>query len=317
VRRLLIVSAAAGSCLLSASACTGSPAQNVAPPEPVVSTTEAASPEPATAVPAPPDAGPTQSVTENFGGAGFTNPSVITNAWLPLRPGTDWAWEGQATVDGERIARRVELTITDLTKMIAGVRTAVAYELDYNDGQLIEAELVFFAQDDQGNVWHMGQYPEEYEEGVFVAAPGWIHGFQGASAGIFMKAAPQLGAPSYSQGWGPAVGWTDRAQVAAMGQSTCVRIGCYSNVLVISEFNVTEPDAQQLKFYAPGVGNVRVGWAGAGEQEQEELVLVSHAQLPAAEMATIRNAALSLERHAYELKHEVYKYTLPVEQVGA
>jgi hypothetical protein len=316
LRRLPIVCAAAGSCLLLASGCTGGSPQEVAPPEPVVSPTQV-SPEPTHSVAPPSSASPTQSVVENFDRRAFTRPNVITNAWLPLVPGVNWAWEGQATVDGERIARRVELTITDLTKMVADIRTVVAYELDFNDGQLIEAELVFFAQDDQGNVWHMGQYPEEYDEGVFVDAPGWIHGFQGASAGIFMKAAPQLGAPSYSQGWGPAVGWTDRAQVAAMGQSTCVRIGCYSNVLVISEFNVSEPDAQQLKFYAPGVGNVRVGWAGAGEQEQEELVLISHAQLPAAEMAAVRNAALSLERHAYELKHEVYKYTLPVEQVGA
>jgi hypothetical protein len=256
----------------------------------------------------------TQSVIENFNPVAFSNPTAITNPWLPFRPGTHWAWEGQATVDGERIARRVELTITDLTKVVGGIPTVVAYELDYNDNQLIEAELIFFAQDDQGNVWHLGQYPEEYEGDVFVAAPAWIHGYQGANAGIFMQANPQLGTPSYSQGWGPAVGWSDRGQVSAMGQNTCVRIGCYSNVVVISEFNSSEPNAQQLKFYAPGVGNVRVGWAGTGEQEQEELILVRHTRLPAAAMATVRERCLALENHAYDLKHEVYKYTAPIEQ---
>jgi hypothetical protein len=291
--------AAAGSCLLLVASVSYSGAAQAA------------------TLPAVSQLASTESVTEDFGRPTFTNSTSITNPWLPLVPGTHWAWEGQANVDGERIARRVELTITDLTKMIDDVRTVVAYELDYNDGQLIEAELIFFAQDDQGNVWHLGQYPEEYEEGVFVAAPAWIHGYQGASAGIFMQVAPQLGAPSYSQGWGPAVGWSDRGQVSQMGQYTCVRVGCYENVLVVSEFNRTEPDAQQLKFYAPGVGNVRVGWAGAGEQEQEELILVRHTRLSPQAMATVRDAVLVLETHAYDRRHEVYKYTRPAEQAPA
>ena len=111
----------------------------------------------------------------------------------------------------------------------------------------------------------MGQYPEEYDEGVFVDAPGWIHGFQGASAGIFMKAAPQLVHPA-TAGWGRR--WAGRTAPRSLrwGSHVC-RIGCYSNVLVISEFNVSEPDAQQLSL-CPGVGNVRVGWAGAGSRSR-------------------------------------------------
>jgi hypothetical protein len=295
LRRMHILSAAAGSCLVVLAAAA--PGMAATP-----------SPTPTTAQPA----------LETFDPTMFGNVShVITNQWLPLRPGMHWVWEGQANVDTERISRRVETSITDLTKVIDGVRTVVAYELDYNEDQMIEAELIFFAQDNQGNVWHLGQYPEEYDEGVFVEAPAWIHGYQGANAGIFMEANPQLGTPSYSQGWGPAVDWSDRGQVAAMGQNTCVQVGCFGNVLVVAEFNFEEPDAQQLKFYAPGVGNVRVGWAGAGETEQEELTLVRRNQLNAAEMAAVRNAAQAMENHAYEIKHEVYKYTPPIEHAPA
>ena len=179
--------------------CGGSASQD-SPASPTAAASPAAT---APVVAATPNAVPTEPVIEPFDRTTFTNSSIITNPWLPFTPGTHWVWEGAANVDGERIARRVELTITDLTKMIGGVRTAVAYELDYNEDLLIEAELIFFAQDQRGNVWHLGQYPEEYDEGVFVDAPAWIHGYQGASAGIFMQAAPQLGAPSYSQGWGP------------------------------------------------------------------------------------------------------------------
>ena len=67
----------------------------------------------------------------------------------------------------------------------------------------MEAELVFFAQADDGTVWHLGQYPESYVDGVLDEVPTWIHGLQDARAGIIMQATPQLGTPSYSQGWGP------------------------------------------------------------------------------------------------------------------
>src|SRR5215208_7515564 len=54
-----------------------------------------------------------------------------------------------------------------------------------------------------GNVWHMGEYPEEYENGEFEKAPGWLAGFKGAKAGIAMRAQPRLKTPSYAQGYAP------------------------------------------------------------------------------------------------------------------
>jgi hypothetical protein len=38
-----------------------------------------------------------------------------------------------------------------------------------------------------------------------------------------------------------------------------VPIDCYDEVLVIEEFERNKPGAFQLKYYAPGVGDVRVG----------------------------------------------------------
>ena len=262
------------------------------------------------------EAAPTESLTERFDPNSFTNPTNIDNQWFPLSPGTQLVWEGEANVDGERIPRRVVFTVTDLTKVIAGVRTVVGYDLDYDGDELVEAEVAFWAQDDDGAVWHLGQYPEEYEEGVFVDAPVWIHGLRGANAGISMTASPRLGTPSYSQGWGPEVGWNDRARVSEIGQQTCVPTDCYTDVLVIDEFNVDEPDAHQLKYYAPGVGNVRVGWEGAGEQEQETLELVSHVQLSPEELARVRDEALALESRAYEVSQQVYGRTPPMEHAG-
>lgn len=252
---------------------------------------------------------------KDFSRSRFEDSTRVTNKWFPLTPGTQYIWEGSATDEGERIERRVVFTVTDLTKVIAGVPTVVAWDRDYDNGELIESELAFFAQDTEGNVWHLGQYPEEYEDGRFVKAPAWIEGIKGARAGLAMKARPRAGAPSYAQGYAPApLYWDDRARVYKMGERTCVPVDCYENVLVMEEFERRKAGAFQLKYYAPDVGGVRVGWRGPKEKEKESLVLVDLRQLTPDGMATVRKKALALERRAYEISKDVYGQTEPSEQ---
>jgi hypothetical protein len=131
-----------------------------------------------------------------------------------------------------------------------------------------------------------------------------------------MKANPTLGKPSYSLGWGPAVGFNDFARVIKTGQKTCVPVRCYRNVLVVSEFNPDEPGKSQLKYYAPGVGNVRVGWAGAKETSKEVLVLTKVVKLSPSALAQARAAALKLEKHAYQISKKVYGRTTPLQRLA-
>jgi hypothetical protein len=246
----------------------------------------------------------------------FTRSVQIDNPWMPLVPGTRLTYEGTSVEDdGSTVPHRIVVNVTDLTKTIAGVRAAVTWDLDYSDGELVEAELAFYAQDSTGTVWYLGEYPEEYEDGKFVAARPWIHGFEDASAGIMMQATPRVGTPSYAEGWGPAVEWSDRGQVDQMGQRTCVAKGCYEDVLVIAETSAGEPDAQQLKYYARGTGNVRVGWRGSGEKTKETLELVRVDQLDAAALAAVRAEALKLEQSGYRHSPTVYAHTPPAEGV--
>jgi hypothetical protein len=240
----------------------------------------------------------------------FTYPTVINNRWFPLELGKQMVFTGVTEEDGETIPHRVTFTVTDLTKVIAGVRALVVWELDHSADELVEAELVFFAQADDGTVWHLGQYPEGYVDGVLDEVPTWIHGLQDARAGIIMQATPQLGTPSYSQGWGPWVDYTDRAQVTEMGTQTCVPFGCYEDVLIIEEFS--EPNAFQLKHYARDVGNVRVGWRGE-DATRETLELISVIQLGGIGLDEVREQVLALEKHAYEISPDVYAHTAPME----
>jgi hypothetical protein len=249
---------------------------------------------------------------KDFDRSKFSDPTTIDNRWFPLKPGSQFVYEGSAIADDRRIHRRVVFTITDLTKMINGVRTVVAWDRDYNNGQLVEPELVFFAQDNDGNVWSLGQYPEEYEDGELVGTPAWIAGLEGAKAGIVMRAQPRTETSDYSQGWGPKVGYADRAKVHKVGQETCVALGCYQNVLVTDEWDEADPAARQRKYYASGVGNIRVGWAGRDE-EREELSLVSLVQLEPKAIAGVRSQALKLEQRAYTLSKHLYGRTAPAE----
>jgi hypothetical protein len=256
----------------------------------------------------------TPASAEDFAAVGFHDSTHVDNRWFPLVPGTQMTWVGHALDDDERIERKVVFTVTDLVKEIDGVPSRVIWELDYSEGELEEAELAFFAQDDAGTVWHMGEYPEEFDGGEVVKHPGWIAGLQDALPGIHMPASPALDTPSYAQGWGPQVGWDDRGDTYALDEQTCTRLDCYDGVLVNREFSRSEPGAFQLKYYAPGVGNVRVGYGGPNEDEHEVLVLTERVTLDADALAAVRDAALALVADAYRLSPALYGATAPAEQ---
>lgn len=295
--------------MVVAAGCAPTPAAPAAAPtateQPAAMATDEGGPAPTTTI-------DYANELEDFDPDNFSNPTDINNQWFPMQPGTQWSYEGVTEDAGETIPHRVVITITDLTKEIAGVQSVVAWDQDFSAGELVETELAFFAQDDSGNVWRLGEYPEVYEEGKMVEAPAWITGLKGAQAGIIMEADPQVENPSYSQGWAPAVDFTDRGQVAEVGQQNCVPLDCYEDVLVIEEFSQSEPDAFQLKYYAPGVGNIRVGWKGE-DASREVLELIEMIQLSPEEMEAVRDQALELEQRAYEISKEVYDQTSPAE----
>jgi hypothetical protein len=126
--------------------------------------------------------------------ANFANPTVIDNEWMPLKPGHRLIYAGYSIQDGERIPHVVIETVTDLTKEINGVRTRISLEEDFSDEELVEKEIVIHAQDNDGNVWHLGQLVETYEGAILVGGRVWLVGLtEGAHAGIRMLAAPQEG----------------------------------------------------------------------------------------------------------------------------
>jgi hypothetical protein len=245
----------------------------------------------------------------------LSNPTKIDNKWYPLTPGTRLVWDGYTTDEkGEEEGHSIVFIVTDLTKEIGGVETVVIWDRDFADGELEETEIAFFAQDDDGNVWLMGEYPEEYEDGELAMAPAWIHGIAGARGGILVPGNPKVGDPMFIQGWDPGVGFTDRGKVDQMGVTTEVDVGKFEDVLVIDEWTLEAPNEHALKYYGPGVGVVRIGSRGTGEKEFMELI--RHEKLDAADLAKARNEALKLDERARQYAKDVYANTSPMKLDG-
>jgi hypothetical protein len=239
----------------------------------------------------------------------FSEPTDVDNRYFPLVPGTEFVYDGVVVEDGERHPHRVVFTVTGVTKKIHGIRTVVAWDRDFTDGELQEAELAFFAQDDRGNVWTMGEYPEEFDSGRFVGAPStWIDGFGGGHGGIHMLARPRVG-QTYVEGRVPAIEFLDVSTVVDTHARTCVRAGCFRKVVVVDETSPLDPESgHQIKYYAPRVGLVRVGARGGDSQEFLTLTRVAH--LSRAKLAKACAAALAMDRRAYRVA-KVYRNTPP------
>jgi len=68
---------------------------------------------------------------EAFNPNNFDNSANVDNKWFPLQPGTQLVYKGFTEEDEKRVPHRVVQTVTDLTKVVNGVRTAVVWDVDY------------------------------------------------------------------------------------------------------------------------------------------------------------------------------------------
>jgi hypothetical protein len=162
----------------------------------------------------------------------------------------------------------------------------------------------------------MGEYPEEYDNGVFKGAPvTWLSGIVGSKAGVQVPADPKLSGPSYIQGLAPEVGFFDCAKdIVRYGRTQCVPIGCFNNLYTTEEWNPNDPlGGFQTKTYAPHVGNISIG--AVDDPEGETLVLSAVNKLDKPGLVAAREEALKLDTRGY-LVSDVYAQTDPAQPGG-
>jgi hypothetical protein len=187
-----------------------------------------------------------------FHPADFHHPTVVTNPYFPLAAGATWRWKGQY--------RSQPYTQADLvlnsTRRIDGVVTRPVLDQDYVKGQIISGSTDYYAQDDQGNVWYLGEATVHYVNGKLTdEADSWIAGEEGALPGIFMPAHPARREPRYQQEFAPNVA-ADVERIVSTSETVCVPLRCYTNVVEADETSVLNPGVLSAKYYAPGVGQI-------------------------------------------------------------
>jgi len=188
----------------------------------------------------------------------------IDNTYMPLIPGTTFYYEAE-TEDG------TEETITEVTsdtKVILGITTVVVHDMAILDGCLIEDTYDWFAQDEEGNVWYLGEDTESYTvdedcnieetstEGSWEAGQDVAGIGSDAEAGIVMLANPKQGL-SYVQEFYEDEA-EDMAAVLRLNANVSIDFGDYEDCLVTKELTPLERGSIEHKYYAPGVGLVYV-----------------------------------------------------------
>lgn len=188
-------------------------------------------------------------------GLKFSRPREITNPYFPLAQLKQDILEG--VEDGKKI--RVERTLKPNKRRTytfgdQEVESLVVEDRVYEDGQLAEVALDFFAQDDNGTVFYLGEDVDEYRDGKIIGHDGtWHYGLDTRVPGVIFPAQPKLG-----QKWRPEDVSTDISEIdeiVSMSEKVTTPAGTFENCIKVKED--LADGTTEFKYYAKGVGVVR------------------------------------------------------------
>jgi hypothetical protein len=191
----------------------------------------------------------------------------IDNPYWPMAIGSRWVYR---ETNAEGAVQRVEVTVTDREKTIAGIDALVVHDQVTEKRELVEDTFDWYAQDSEGNVWYLGEDTTEYENGKPKSKEGsWEHGVDGAYAGIIVPANPVPGL-SYREEYykGHA---EDEAKILSLSGTAKVPFGSFDGLMQTRNTTPLEPNLVEEKFYARGIGVV-LALTISGGSDREELV---------------------------------------------
>lgn len=194
----------------------------------------------------------------------------ITNPYLPLTPGSTWTY----SATGEDGAETITVTVLDQTRLIQGVEATIVHDVVTDeDGGVLEDTYDWFAQDEAGNVWYLGEDTTEYDGKEVSSEGSWEAGKDGAEAGLAMPAEPRVG-DGYRQEYYPGVA-EDRAEVLDLETPLTLAYDSFDDLLKTEESSPLEPEVVEHKYYAEGTGLVHERTVAGGDEVVE---LVSYSR---------------------------------------
>ena len=213
----------------------------------------------------------------SFEQATFTNPTQIDNEYLPLNPNTVQLYQVEtedgveaSQVETEDGVETIVVEVLEETRVVNGVTCVVVRDQEFVDELLIEDTHDWYAQDDDGNVWYMGEEVTNYEyddDGNLIDTNedgAWEAGVDDALPGIVMWADPEVGISYYQEYYEDEA--EDMGMVVAIGVGVELKNGTtYEDCLQILDWNPLDPAVLEYKYFAPGVGLVKEEVVGGDE----------------------------------------------------
>jgi len=205
-------------------------------------------------------------------GVKFSHPRDIDNTYLPLARLKQDIIEGSEDGKKTRVERTLKPEIQKTFK-VAGqtVESLCMEDRIFVNGVIEEVALDYFAQDDAGTVYYLGEDVDEYDQHGKLAKhnppdDAWLTGKDTPAPGVIMPAHPKVGDKFKSEDVSATVDESD--EVVALDATTTVPAGKFENCLKMKE--TLGDGTVEYKLYAPGVGVVRETPATGDE------LLISH-----------------------------------------
>ena len=173
------------------------------------------------------------------------------NWFLPLIPGLFQVLES----GNHRV--RVEVTVTNRTRIVDGVETRIVTEREKKDGVLTEISDNYEAISTKtGAIYYFGEYATQYQDGQAVGHHGsWLAGVNGAKFGMLMPGVPLLGGKFLQENARPIA--LDRSEIIEEGVTIDTPAGTLKNCLRVYDTDGLDPTAPpENKIYCHGIGNV-------------------------------------------------------------
>jgi hypothetical protein len=194
--------------------------------------------------------------------------AVVDDPYWPMKPGTKWVYR-ETNAEGGRLD--IEVTVTDKTKTVMGIRAVVVHDVASSGGKIVEDTFDWYAQDTAGNVWYLGEDTTTFDHGTTSKEGSWEAGVDGGQAGVILPADPRPGMKfrqEYYKGHAE-----DRVEILAVDAHSQVPFGSFDHVLNTQDTTPLEPDLIEQKYYAKSIGPVETVTVSGGSDHE---VLLSY-----------------------------------------
>lgn len=188
-------------------------------------------------------------------GVKFSHPRDITHPYFPL------ASLDQDIMEGKEGGKKLHVEWTakpelHKTFQIGGekVEAFVVEDREFVDGELAEATLDYFAQDDNGTVYYLGEDVNEYKGGKVVSHDGsWLFGKDTQIPGVLLPAHLKVGDKFKPEDVSKDINESD--EIVSVSETVTAPAGTYKDCVKVKEH--LADGTTEYHLYASGVGVVR------------------------------------------------------------